>query len=63
MSGQNSTLQQVMLIAVHPWDTHGAKAAGLQAMYVDRDGAAFPDYFIKPDYTVTSLTDLAEVLG
>jgi 2-haloacid dehalogenase len=31
--------QDAMLVAVHPWDVHGAKAAGLLAAWVDRTGA------------------------
>ena len=53
---------QVMLAAVHPWDTHGAKAAGLQTAYINRDGAAYPPYFLPPDADVPSLVALAELL-
>lgn len=53
---------QVMLAAVHPWDTHGAKAAGLQTAYIDRDGEEYPPYFLPPDVTVPSFVALAERL-
>lgn len=53
---------QVMLAAVHPWDTHGAKAAGLQAAYINRDGADYPPYFLPPDANLPSFVALAEHL-
>ena len=39
---------QVMLVAVHPWDCHGAMQAGLQAGFVNRDGVHYPPYFDRP---------------
>ena len=53
---------QVMLVAVHPWDTNGAKAAGLQAAFVARNGEQYPSYLKQPDLTVASLTDFANQL-
>lgn len=53
---------QVMVAAVHPWDTHGAKAAGLQAAYINRNGADYPPYFLAPDANVPSFIALAELL-
>ncbi|GGL37297.1 haloacid dehalogenase type II [Phycicoccus endophyticus] len=52
-----------MLVAVHPWDTHGAVSAGLQAAYVDRLGVPYPATMRPPTLTVGSLTELAERLG
>ena len=49
---------QVMLIAVHPWDCHGAKAAGLRSLYLNRHDVDFAPYFIPPDHIVSSLTEL-----
>ena len=51
-----------MLAAVHPWDTHGAKTAGLQAAYINRDGADYPPYFLPPDANVPSFVALAKLL-
>ena len=48
-----------MLVAVHPWDTHGAVCAGLRAAYVARTGAPYPRAMRAPELTVGSLTDLA----
>lgn len=48
-----------MLVAVHPWDIHGAASAGLRTAYVSRTGAPYPSTMRPPEMTVTSLTDLA----
>ncbi|WP_353952294.1 haloacid dehalogenase type II [Knoellia sp. S7-12] len=51
-----------LLVAVHPWDLHGAKAAGLTTAYLNRKGATYPNYFSRPDIEVGSLAQLAELL-
>jgi len=53
---------QMLLVAVHPWDIHGAARAGLRTAWINRTGASYPAYFTAPDYTVASLADLAEAL-
>ena len=53
---------QVMLVAVHPWDCNGAKAAGLKAAFIARQGEQYPDFFQAPDYTAESFEDLARQL-
>lgn len=55
--------EQMVLVAVHPWDTDGAARAGLRAAYVDRSGAPYPSHLRAPDVTVTSLPDLAAQLA
>lgn len=52
----------MMLVAVHPWDIHGAARAGLRTAWVNRTGAAYPSYLAHPELTVDSLTHLAEEL-
>lgn len=52
----------MLLVAVHPWDIHGAARAGLGTAWVNRSGAPYPAYFAEPDYTVTSLPELARTL-
>ncbi|HEY0645780.1 MAG TPA: haloacid dehalogenase type II [Nocardioides sp.] len=52
-----------MLVAAHPWDTHGASRAGLNSAWVNRAGAPYPSYFAAPDVTVSSLADLAAQLA
>lgn len=54
--------EDAMLVAVHPWDTDGARRAGLATAWVNRAGGHYPAYFTPPDLEVTSLTDLAERL-
>jgi 2-haloacid dehalogenase len=53
---------QMMLVAVHPWDIHGAARAGLQTAWINRAGATYPAYFTPPDHTVTALTELPAVM-
>jgi 2-haloacid dehalogenase len=53
----------MLLVAVHPWDIHGAARAGLRTAWVNRTGAAYPSYFARPDLAVDSLTDLADELA
>lgn len=54
---------EMMLVAVHPWDVDGAARAGLRTAWVNRDGVPFPGYLVAPELTVSSLTDLADVLA
>lgn len=52
-------LEDMLLVAVHPWDIHGAARAGLHTAWLNRTGALYPSYFEAPDYTVSSLPELA----
>jgi len=54
--------EEVMLVAVHPWDIDGASRAGLAAAWVNRPGGPYPEYFRAPDLRAVSLTDLADQL-
>lgn len=54
---------RAMLVAVHPWDVHGAHHAGLATAWVDRTDTAYPDHFAPPDVRATSLVDLTAALG
>ena len=53
--------EDMLLVAVHPWDVDGARRAGLQSAWVNRSGASFPAIFTEPTYTVSSLEELAEL--
>jgi 2-haloacid dehalogenase len=53
----------LLMVAVHPWDLHGAARAGLATAWVDREGLPYPRHVRTPDHTVRSLVDLAERLG
>lgn len=51
----------LMLVATHPWDTNGAKAAGLMAGYVAR-GRPYPAILTAPDVQGDSLADIARTI-
>jgi len=53
---------RAMLVAVHPWDTDGARRAALGSAWVNRTGSAWPAHFLPPDLEATSLVDLADRL-
>lgn len=55
--------EQMLLVAVHPWDIHGAAKAELRTAWLNRSGAEYPSYFTRPDYTIHALTDLPATLG
>jgi len=52
-----------MLVAAHPWDTDGARRAGLASAWVNRAGGPYPGYFLPPNLDVVSLLELAQQLG
>jgi len=54
---------EAMLVAVHPWDVHGAQQAGLATAWLNRTGARYPSYFSAPGIEAVSLVDLAAQLG
>jgi len=58
-----TTPEETLLVAVHPWDLHGAARAGLRTAWVDRVGAPWPAVCTAPDVVVTSLAELPAALG
>lgn len=57
-------LSEMLLVAVHPWDIHGATRAGMSTAWLNRRGVSYPDYFAEPTHTVGSVTELvAELTG
>ena len=50
------------MVAVHPWDTHGAQQAGLVGAYLDRSGAPWPGVFDAPHVAAPDLETLADRL-
>jgi 2-haloacid dehalogenase len=55
---------QLALVACHPWDCAGARAAGLVAGWVNRAGASWPAVFERPQVTGADLTTVvARLLG
>lgn len=53
---------EMCLVATHPWDIQGAKAAGLPGAYVAR-GKPYPAYLAAPDVTGRELRDVARALA
>lgn len=56
-------LEELMLVAVHSWDIHGAASAGLRTAWINRTGAAYPSYFRTPEIEAEHLVGLAEILA
>lgn len=54
---------RMILVAVHPWDIHGASRAGMGTVWLNRSQEAYPSYFIAPDLVIGDLRDLAAALG
>jgi len=44
-------IDQMALVAVHPWDIDGAKRAGMTTPWLDRAGSPYPDPFLPADVT------------
>ena len=51
----------VVMVAVHPWDIHGAARAGLQTAWVNRSDGEYPATFAEPTYVVSGIDALAEL--
>jgi len=54
---------EAMLVSVHPWDTDGARRAGLSAAWINRAGIGYPSYFRAPSVEVESLIGLVDRLS
>jgi 2-haloacid dehalogenase len=58
-----ATPGEVVMVAVHPWDVHGAMSAGLVGAWVDRPGLdRYPPGFHPPDHVARSLRTLVDDL-
>ncbi len=49
----------MLLVAVHPWDIHGAHQAGMRTGWISRQETPYPDYFSAPDLRAPDLGALA----
>ena len=56
-------VQELLLVAVHPWDLDGAARAGMSAAWIDRSGSPYPGFFTPPTWTVRSLEELPAALS
>jgi len=52
-------IDQMLLVAVHPWDIHGAHRAGMRTGWIARQPASYPGYFSAPDLQAPDLSALA----
>jgi 2-haloacid dehalogenase len=52
-------VDQMLLVAVHPWDIHGARQAGMRTGWISRQPAPYPGYFSPPDLQAPDLGTLA----
>lgn len=50
------------LIAIHPWDIHGAARVGLATGWVDRDGSRYPSTMSPPDISGPSMVEVVDGL-
>lgn len=55
-------LADSILVAVHPWDIHGATRAGMKTAWLNREMNSYPAYFESPTISIGSLAELAENL-
>ena len=55
--------ERVALVAVHPWDVHGARAAGLQGAWIDRHGTdRYPAHLNPPTVRAPDLVGAMDLL-
>ncbi|MEX5301837.1 haloacid dehalogenase type II [Kocuria sabuli] len=52
-------LERALMVAANAWDLHGAARAGMRTVWVDRDGAPWPEYARTPDLRVSGVRELA----
>ncbi len=54
--------EDVLMVAAHAWDLAGAKNVGLQTAFIARPGKALYPNVARPDYVVSDLQELVDVL-
>ena len=52
-------LERCAMVAVHPWDLHGAATAGMTTAWVDRRGTPWPQVFAAPHVTGSTVGEVA----
>ena len=53
----------MLLVAVHPWDTDGAARAGLSTAWINRGRGVYPGHFLAADHTAAGVDELAALLA
>jgi len=59
---RTSTEGPAYLVAVHPWDIHGAASAGLSTVWINRSGALYPGHFHTPTFVTITVGEIAGLL-
>jgi 2-haloacid dehalogenase len=54
---------ELLMVAAHPWDLHGAAHAGLRTAWINRGGRRYPGHFTAPDHEVTGVDGLPGILA
>ncbi len=54
--------EDALMVAAHGWDTAGAKAAGMKAAFIKRDGKVMYPLAIPADFVVNDIVELAITL-
>jgi 2-haloacid dehalogenase len=57
-----TAVEDMALVAVHPWDVDGAARAGMRGAWLNRDGVPYPDYLRPPAASASDLSGLADAL-
>jgi 2-haloacid dehalogenase len=52
-------IEHMLVVAVHPWDIHGAHQAGMRTGWISRQETPYPDYFSASDLRAPDLGTLA----
>jgi 2-haloacid dehalogenase len=63
LSKTGASAKESALVAVHPWDIHGANQAGLSTVWINRKQLTYPSYFSPPTASITELSGLAKTLS
>ena len=63
IEGTDLRIAEVVYVGDDPeLDIEGARSAGMGAIWLNRTGAQWPIYIDPPENSVTSLTELADLL-
>jgi 2-haloacid dehalogenase len=55
----NASPSEMMMVAAHPWDLMGAKAAGCEVAFVERPGTSWFHVLPKPEISGPTLAEIA----
>ncbi|MET0497258.1 MAG: HAD family hydrolase [Steroidobacteraceae bacterium] len=64
VEGTDLSMDEVLYVGDDPaLDVVGARAAGMRTAWINRNADAWPEAFAPADFVVTTLTELAAILG